>query len=171
MAGFAPYDLSDLILQIDLYSPAQELSDAPSQTCQIPIELMLKSEFKDLHASMIRSYHLSFQKFCDLVARTCGVTFNSKRDELGWTHSSPNATEPERFLSASSELTWQNALGVMQNTTSIGDRPSVLKIILFSPSRKEPVARPNSPLPTAGPIAIERPEATALVGKYTSLPA
>jgi hypothetical protein len=168
-AHFAPYDLSELIIEVELRGPTLRLSDPPLKAERIPIDYLVKEEFKDLPAPVIRSHHLSFEAFCKSVSNIFKVDFDENRDEFGWVFSSPYATMPQTFASANSELTWQNALGVMRNATSIADRPSALKIFLFSPAPKESAFRrsrrapdqqstrkplPNEP-PTSTPDALE----------------
>lgn len=100
---------------------------------------LLKPEFVDLPTHRIQAHHLSFDSFCRKVKKSSNIRFDAARDELGWVQKPQRQGEEQQHIGISSELTFQNALGVMRLTTTQSETPQELILHLWSPAPKEPV--------------------------------
>jgi len=110
---------------------------------------LLKPEFIDLPTDHIRAHHISFDSFCRKVEKASNIRFDAARDELGWVQEPRRPDEKQQYWGISNELTFQNALGVLQLYTTQSELPQALILHLWSPAPKEPKFRRSrrAPLP------------------------
>ena len=115
---------------------------------------LLKPEFIDLPTDRIRAPHISFDSFCRKVEKASNIKFDAARDELGWVQEPLGPGDKQEYLAISSELTFQNALGMMRLTTSQSEPPQALILHLWSPAPKEPIFRRSrrAPVPKGSSV-------------------
>ena len=139
--------MNDILIRFQLRGPDQGLDDKPKEQADEPIALLLKPEFDDLPTEQIRAQHLDWKKFCAKTRKYCGVTFDNTRDEMGWIQDPPREGMARKFVPISDELTFHNAIGVMQNAST--SRAKHFHIHMFSPRPREPVFRRSRRAPDA----------------------
>ena len=110
-------------------------------TREFSITGLLKPEFIDLPTDRIRAPHISFDSFCRKVEKAFNVKFDAVRDELGWVQEPLGPGGKQEYLAISSELLFQNALGVMRLSTAQSEPPQALILHLWSPAPREPIFR------------------------------
>jgi hypothetical protein len=115
---------------------------------------LLKPAFIDLPTDHIRAHHISFDSFCRKVERASNTKFDAARDELGWVQEPQRPEEKQQYWGISCELTFQNALGMMQLSTTQSEPPQALTLYLWSPAPKEPIFRRSrrAPVPKGGSV-------------------
>jgi hypothetical protein len=136
-----PYPLAKLLLAVEIRTQEQGLTDHPAMRREFSITGLLKSEFIDLPTDCIRAPHISFDSFCRRVEKASNIKFDAARDELGWVQEPLEPGDKQEYLAISSELLFQNALGMMRLMTSQSEPPQVLILYLWSPAPKEPIFR------------------------------
>ena len=102
---------------------------------------LLKPEFINLPTDHIRAHHISFDLFCRKVEKASNIRLDAARDELGWVQEPRRPDEKQQYWGISNELTFQNALGVLQLYTTQSELPQALIFYLWSPAPKEPIFR------------------------------
>ena len=124
--------------------------------------MLLKDKFEGLDTEEISNHHLSFDAFRRVVERVSRVQFDPIRDELGWVEILPSGENRHNLIY--DELSFQNALGVMQNHTTIATDPQPLLFFLSSPSRKQKSVPHHTGAPTSpGTEAVASPSSRRAV--------
>jgi hypothetical protein len=108
---------------------------------ELSITGLLKPEFVDLPTDRIRAHHISFDSFCRKVEKASNIKFDAARDQLGWVQEPQRSDEKQQHWVISSELLFQNALGMMQLSTTQSEPPQALILHLWSPAPREPMFR------------------------------
>jgi hypothetical protein len=134
-----PYPLAKLLLIVETRTQDQGLTDHPVMTREFSITGLLKPEFIDLPTDRIRAPHISFDSFCRKVEKAFNIKFDVARDELGWIQEPQRPDEKQQHWVISSELLFQNALGMMQLSTTQSEPPQALILHLWSPAPREPI--------------------------------
>ncbi len=102
---------------------------------------MLKPETIDISNDCIHACHVSFDLFCQRLERTTGIKFDPARDEFGWVQEPRRPDGIRQYWGISSELTFQNALGMLRLYTTQSGPPHPLVLHIWSPAPKEPIFR------------------------------
>src|SRR6266487_796551 len=144
---FERVKLNDILIRFQLRGPDQGLDDEPKKQTDEPIALLLKPEFDHIPTEQIRVTHLDWKQFCANILKYCGVAFDNIRDEMGWIQDPPREGMVRKFVPIFSELTFHNAIGVMQNAST--SRTKYFYIYMFSPQPREPVFKRSRRAPNA----------------------
>jgi hypothetical protein len=149
-----PYPLAKLLLIVEIRTQEQGITDHPAMKREFSITGLLKPDFIDLLTDRIRPPHISFDSFCRKVEKASNIKFDAARDELGWVQEPQRPDKKQQYWAISCELTFQNALGMMQLSTTQSEPPQALILHLWSPAPKEPIFRRSrrAPVPDGRPI-------------------
>ena len=138
---FLPWPLFDLNLRIEVRDGrTQGLSDHPNTTLDICLQMLLHARFKEIDLSNGRSHHLSFESFKRILSTSyLSIDLDLNNNELGWAYQSQLPDRTPQYLPILDESTFQNAIGVMRNQTSMQNpaTTSVLTLHIFARRHKE----------------------------------
>ncbi len=116
-----PHSITLLPLHVQVHTEMQGLDEPVSKIVRLYASMLLKDKFEGLDTEEISNHHLSFDAFRRVVERVSRVQFDPIRDKLGWVEILPSRENRHNLIY--DELSFQNALGVMQNHTTIATDP------------------------------------------------
>lgn len=125
--------MDDLIFRVEIRGPQHSLNDTPATSSRIFASAILKDEFKLLPTAQIRSHHLSFERFRELINLQTELTFNVATDEMGYVQFPNRPDNKQQWGLVQDELSFQNAIAVMRNNTVLGMAMEDHMFYLFSP--------------------------------------
>jgi hypothetical protein len=137
----------------------QDLAILPWQTPQlhsamIPFCILLLPEFASIPSSKMRCHHLSWELFNQAIKRDFGRKFEMKDMVINWEQRPVMEGLEVKYPAIVNELTFHNAIAVMQNHTRLFRQLKVISIYLWShePPKNSTVCSPGR---AAGQTAIQ----------------
>jgi hypothetical protein len=131
--------------------PEYTPSDEPAESYPVPISILVHDQYRLIASDSLRAGHLSWDKFGALVSRKFPVFLTQAECELGWRVPAPCLDLSDEYVEICDELAFQNAISVMQSTSSGNPGFRNVTLYLWHPRRcsrafQTPVLSSHSPI-------------------------
>ena len=133
------YPLAKLLLIVEIQTQEQGLTNCLVIKREFSITRLLKLEFINLLTDHIQAHYISFDSFCQKVKKASNIKFDAAQDKLGQVQELQRLDEKQQHWVISSKLLFQNALRIMQLSTTQSELLQTLILHLWSLALREPI--------------------------------